>query len=390
MTSEFQDQDRDGENRKVNRVALARPSLAGLDLSSSVPPNRPRRKSLIQLQKLTLGQSIVDSEQNKLCRLSPRLTAYKNLFGLSWSWLTVFGAFLGIQALQSSINQEANLGLTSLCVLNGFFALSTLITPTIIRLIGTKYALIGGYVVFFLYTLSNVYPHWYTLIPSSFLLGVAHGPAWASLNTHATNVAIKYAPDFKQKTKHLIINFSGVISFHIQIAQALGTLVSSLVLIQCDTGSNSTSNSTSMAMNFSTTADVNGTCDDSEFCTDTSALNLSNVCLYILIGVYGLMDIIGIVIACVMLDGVSTDTQFLSFSKKCTVYIKEPLVEIFQVFCSWKMLLLVAPTLFNGMELAFIAGRFGQVSEFFATHDFYISPAVQVIIIYMYNTGLCF
>ena len=354
-----------GDDRKVNRVALARPSLAGLDLSSSVPPNRPRRKSLIQLQKLTLGQSIVDSgqNQNKLCILSPRLTAYKNLFGLSWSLLAVFGAFFGIQALQSSINQEANLGLTSLCVVNGFYALSTLITPTVIRLIGTKYALIGGYVVFFLYTLSNVYPHWYTLIPSSFLIGVAQGPAWASLNTHATNVAIKYAPNFKQKTKHLIINFLSVVSFHIQFAQALGTMVSSLVLIQCDTGSNVTSNGTSMAVNLSTTADVNGTCDDSEFCTDTSALNLSNVCLYILIGVYGLMDIIGIVIACVMLDGVSTDTQFLSFSKKCTVYIKEPLVDIFRVFCSWKMLLLVAPTLFNGMELAFIAGRFGQVSE---------------------------
>ena len=161
----------------------------------------------------------------------------------------------------------------------------------------------------------------------------------------------------KQITKHLIINFLSVVSFHVQFAQALGTMVSSLVLIQCDTGSNVTSNGTSMA------TDVNGTCDDSEFCTDTSALNLSNVCLYILIGVYGLMDIIGIVIACVMLDGVSTDTQFFSFSKKCTVYIKEPLVDIFQVFCSWKMLLLVAPTLFNGMELAFIAGRFGQVSK---------------------------
>ena len=40
-----------GDDRKVNRVALARPSLAGLDLSSSVQPNRPRRKSLVQLQK---------------------------------------------------------------------------------------------------------------------------------------------------------------------------------------------------------------------------------------------------------------------------------------------------------------------------------------------------
>ena len=254
--------------------------------------------------------------------------------------------------------------------MNGFYALSTLITPTIIRLIGTMYALIGGHVVFFMYTLSNVYPRWYTLIPSSFLIGVAQGPAWTSLNTHATNVTIKYASAFKQKTKHLIINFLSVVSFHVQFAQALGTMVSSLLLIQCDTGSNVTGNGTSIAVNLSTTADVNGTCDDSEFCTDTSALNLSNVCLYILIGVYGLMDIIGIVIACVMLDGVSTDTQFLSFSKKCTVYIKEPLVEIFQVFCSWKMLLLVAPTLFNGMELAFIAGRFGQVSEFFATHEF--------------------
>lgn len=340
------------EDGRVNRVALARPSLAALDLGSSLLDLR-RQSEVIsreELKKLSINQSLADDK----CTLGPKSTAYKNLFGLALSYLAVFGAFLGIQALQSSLNQEANLGLTSLCVLNGCFMLSTLITPTIIRLAGTKYSLIGGYVVFLLYTVCNAYPDWYTLIPSSFLLGIAFGPVWASLNTHATNVAIKYAPAFNQKAQHLIILFSGVLSFHIQLAQASGNLISSLVLISCDTSSNNTV--TANLTNITTTS-----CDSSEFCNNTSALTLDRVCLYVLLAVYATMDLIGIGIASIMLDSVKTDTQFFSGSQIWKIYIKEPLIEIYRATISWKMVLLIPPTLFNGMELAFLAGRFSQV-----------------------------
>ena len=291
----------------------------------------------------------------KKVKLSPRSIAYKNLFGVALSYLSVFGAYLGIQALQSSLNQEANLGLTSLCVLNGCFMLSTLVTPTIIRIAGTKYSLIGGYFVFLLYTLSNAYPSWYTLIPTSFLVGIALGPVSASMNTHVTNVAIKYAHGFNQKTQHLIVNFSGVLSFHIQLAQATGSLLSSVVLISCDTGNNSTMN----LPNF--TFMNNDSCDSNEFCTNTSALTLDRVCLYILLAVYATMDLVGIGIASVMVDSVKTDTQGFTVSRLWRVYIKEPLKEIVHVTISWKMLLLIPPALFNGMELSFVAGRFSQV-----------------------------
>ena len=345
------------EDGRVNRVALARPSLAGLNLAGSLSDLRRQSEVMSRedLKKLSVNQSLAD--QDKFCKLGPKSTAYKNLFGLALSYLAVFGAFLGIQALQSSLNQEANLGLTSLCVLNGCFMLSTLVTPTIIRLAGTKYALIGGYVVFLLYTISNAYPSWYTLIPSSFLLGIAFGPVWASLNTHATNVAIKYAPAFNQKAQHLIINFSGVVSFHIQLAQASGNLISSVVLLSCNSATTEGDNVT-MNTNFTL---MNNSCDSSEYCTDTSALTLSRECLYILLAVYATMDLIGIAIASLMVDSVRTDTQFFSVSQIWKIYIKEPLIEIFHATISWKMLLLIPPTLFNGMELAFIAGRFSQV-----------------------------
>ena len=343
----------DHDDVRVNRVALARPSLAGLDLGNSLDLRRQSEvTSREELKKLSINQSLADGK----CTLGPKSTAYKNLFGLALSYLAVFGAYLGIQALQSSLNQEANLGLTSLCVLNGCFMLSTLITPTIIRLAGTKYSLIGGYVVFLLYTISNAYPSWYTLIPSSFLLGIAFGPVWASLNTHATNVAIKYATVFNQKAQHLIILFSGVVAFHIQLAQASGNLISSVVIISCSDTSNTTTmtNATNITL---------PSCDSSEFCTNTSALNLDRVCLYVLLAVYATMDLVGIGIASVMLDRVKTDTHFFSSSQIWKIYIKEPVLEIFRVSISWKMLLLIPPTLFNGMELAFVAGRFSRVSS---------------------------
>ncbi len=73
-----------------------------------------------------------------------KIWLYRNLVGVGLSFLLVFSAFLGIQNLQSSINAQGGLGLAALSILYLFFTLAGFVTPGIIKLLGTKYSLLGG------------------------------------------------------------------------------------------------------------------------------------------------------------------------------------------------------------------------------------------------------
>ena len=61
-----------------------------------------------------------------------------------------------------------------------------------------------------IYTLSNFYPHWYTLIPGSICLGLAFGPLWASLNVHITTVAIRFAPNLNETSSKFALVSSAI------------------------------------------------------------------------------------------------------------------------------------------------------------------------------------
>ena len=67
-----------------------------------------------------------------------------------------------------------------------------------------------------IYTLSNFYPHWYTLIPGSICLGLALGPLWASLNVHITTVAIRFAPNLNETPGYVVALFTGIHTFFIK------------------------------------------------------------------------------------------------------------------------------------------------------------------------------
>ena len=128
----------------------------------------------------------------------PRRWGYRNVFGLSIAFVTVFCAFIGLQNLQSSINAEGGLGLASLSVLYAVFFLSGFVTPGIVRLFGTKYSLLLGFICHLIYSLANYHPTWYTLIPSSVAFGFASAPVWVAATTHITEVAVTIAPALKK------------------------------------------------------------------------------------------------------------------------------------------------------------------------------------------------
>ena len=135
---------------------------------------------------------------------------YNNLMGVGLSFLLVFSAFQGLQNLQSTINAADGLGLAILVIVYLFFTISGFVSPGLIRLLGTKYSLLGGFLCHLVYTAANYYPSWYTLVPASALLGFASGPIWAAANTHLVKVAVASAPWLEMDQNHLISYMVGI------------------------------------------------------------------------------------------------------------------------------------------------------------------------------------
>ena len=93
---------------------------------------------------------------------------------------------MSIQALQSSLNIEAGLGVKSLACLYSTCIASSLLSSTFIKLFGGKLTVIGAFICHTIYTLSNFYTRFYTLIPSSLLLGMATGPLLTAQHVYIT------------------------------------------------------------------------------------------------------------------------------------------------------------------------------------------------------------
>lgn len=162
------------------------------------------------------------------CSPGPIRWGYKNVYAASISFMLVFSAFVGLQNLQSSLNRL--LGTTSLALIYIFFLLVGFVTPGVVRLLGTKNSLLFGYVCHLIYILTNYYPSFFTLVPSSVILGIGSGPLWAGLSTHLASIAVIVAPYIVEDFDALISKFTGLFFFIFQLTQILGNLVSSLVL----------------------------------------------------------------------------------------------------------------------------------------------------------------
>ena len=118
------------------------------------------------------------SENDETMRISPeerkkeKKKITKNVYVISFGFLFLFTAFQSLQNLQSSLNKDEGLGLASLSVIYGALILSCIfVPPFVIGRIGCKWTLVLSMTGYVLYTVSNYYAHWGTLIPASIIIG---------------------------------------------------------------------------------------------------------------------------------------------------------------------------------------------------------------------------
>ena len=287
---------------------------------------------------------------NPPTRKQARQWGYKNVCGLSISMVIVFTSFVGLQNLQSSINSKGGLGLVSLSTLYVFFILSGFISPCVLKIFGTKYSLLIGFLCHLQYTISNYYPSWYTLIPSSVILGIASGPLWTAASSHFVEVATTIALILNKDRAELISKFSGIFFFFFQWAQIPGNLASSLIFFPYNRNQTGNDHSVNASENITATCNVE---------SDTT---IERKYLYSLTSVYVIFIVFGILILLVVVDKLPTERN-ISSGKKFDVYLKKPFIEVTSILGSSKMMLLAPMALVNGLELAFSFGTFTEVNN---------------------------
>ena len=282
------------------------------------------------------------------CQLNDRFRAYKNMIGLCASYILALGSFLGMISLESSINPESGLGLVAAATPYLILIATGFLAPAALKLLGSKIAIIVGYIGFLAFALANYYPHWITLIVGSIIMGPLYNIAVVSLYDHASTVARTYFKSLKETQENAVYLYTSCIALSVKFSIIIGNLSSSIVLL---TGASSTAGHDIEESNKIV-------CNN----TEAGQLKDSNITIYyILVTVFVLFNMLAIVIVILLLDYLSVSND-IKITLSCKEYLIAPMCEIIESLLNWRMLLLVPLFILEGTHVGFINGLFTKAS----------------------------
>ena len=159
----------------------------------------------------------------------------KNLFVIGLAWIFLFTAFQAMANLQSSLNSDDGLGTASLSTIYITLVISCVfLPPLVIDKLGLKWAIVASQFMYLLYLAANIYPKYYTLLPSAVVVGIGAGPLWTAKCTYLTEIAGFYAVLSQENVEVVVNRFFGYFFTMFQTSQIIGNLISSSILKQAE------------------------------------------------------------------------------------------------------------------------------------------------------------
>ncbi|KAK3172196.1 hypothetical protein Dsin_006270 [Dipteronia sinensis] len=156
---------------------------------------------------------------------------------LSTAFLLIFLSYGAAQNLQSTINTKDNLGTISLGILYTSFTFFSLFASLVVRILGSKNAMILGSSGYWLFVAANLAPSWYTMVPTSAYLGFTASIIWVGEGTYLTSTARGHAINHKLHEGTVIGNFNGEFWAFFALHQFVGNLMTLAVLREGSEGS---------------------------------------------------------------------------------------------------------------------------------------------------------
>ncbi|GFX26278.1 UNC93-like protein [Trichonephila clavipes] len=130
----------------------------------------------------------------------------KNLFVICVGVLLLFIAYDGLSMLQSTMNREEGIGVTSQAITYAGFCFSSILFPKyVIKKLGTKATLVLSMLTYLPYIASNFYSHWALVIPASICIGLGASLLWGSQAIYLNDISVMYA-DIIYRNKRNNIN----------------------------------------------------------------------------------------------------------------------------------------------------------------------------------------
>ncbi|KAL0900540.1 hypothetical protein Bca101_084501 [Brassica carinata] len=168
---------------------------------------------------------LVSGEDRKV---RPGKSYKRDVHILSLSFLLIFLAFGAAQNLETTINKD--LGTISLGILYVSFMFCSMVASLVVRLMGSKNALILGTSGYWLFVAANLKPSWITMVPASLYLGFAASIIWVGQGTYLTSIARSHAKDHDVHEGSVIGVFNGEFWAIFACHQLFGNLITLTLL----------------------------------------------------------------------------------------------------------------------------------------------------------------
>ncbi|XP_060611063.2 protein unc-93 homolog A-like [Anolis sagrei] len=272
----------------------------------------------------------------------------KNILVVSFGFLFLFTAYGGLQSLQSSLHSLEGLGVASLSVIYAALILSSMFLPPIlIQKLGCKWTIVGSMCCYIAYSLGNFHASWYTLIPTSMILGLGGAPLWSAKCTYLTIAGNSYAEKAGKLGRDVVNQYFGLFFLIFQSSGIWGNLISSLVFGQTP----NKTNISEAALACCGAADcMNITSDDSNSSRPTQSL------IYILLGIYTGSGVFAVILVAVFLDPISAQLKENEVKKIPSFW--STFLATFRQLKDIRQCLLIPLTMYSGFEQGFLAGDY--------------------------------
>ncbi|KAL8593384.1 hypothetical protein ACOMHN_060703 [Nucella lapillus] len=142
------------------------------------------------------------------------------------SFLAVFSV-IPSRNLQTSIHAAHDLGNISLCCMYGSYVVGCFLTGLILRRFKAKCLLLSSLFFHILYSVANVIPSAFTLLPASCLVGLCQPAFWRMQDCLLLGYGIKYSSMASMSPQKALRLFQTVTIITVHSAQILGNLLSS-------------------------------------------------------------------------------------------------------------------------------------------------------------------
>ncbi|XP_036621697.1 protein unc-93 homolog A [Trichosurus vulpecula] len=273
----------------------------------------------------------------------------KNVLVVAFGFLLLFTAYGGLQNLQSSLNYQEGLGVATLSVVYGSLILSSMfLPPMLIKKFGCKWTITASMCCYVAFSLGNFYASWYTLIPTSIILGLGGAPLWSAKCTYLTISGNMYAQKTGKLGKDVINQYFGIFFLIFQSSGVWGNLISSLVLQQESTKEE-------------IPEDQLMHCGANDCFTTSTATNNTqyptNELIYTLLGIYTGSGVLAVLLVAVFLEQIPND-QLENAEEKKKASFGSNFLATFQHLKDKRQCLLIPLTMYSGFEQGFLSGDY--------------------------------